>query len=230
MSRSFKPLEFKFILLGDSSVGKSSIFSRLSGKRFNNNITSTLGTEKTVINFDDVEISKKDKIHKNFKITLFDTAGQERFRAITKTYFKDSQGIILIYSIDNEQTFQHVQLWLDSIKESLSDWKRSGYIVMLLGNKLDIIEEDLSKREVLYEEAQRICLEQGIYWGGECSAKTYDVDQIKEIFEKFAKQIYLKLKEDDEGDDYGKGVQRKANIKLIVHKKKNRKCCLSYKI
>ena len=187
MSRSLKALEFKFILLGDSEVGKSSIYTRLSGKRFNHNTTSTLGTAKTIINFDDVEISKKEKIHKNFKITLFDTAGQERFRAITKTYFKDSQGIILIYSIDNEKSFQHVQLWLDSIKDSLSDWKRSGYIVMLLGNKLDIIEENLSKREVLYEEAQRICLEQGIYWGGECSAKTFDEDQIKEIFEKFAK-------------------------------------------
>ena len=229
MSVGWKPIEYKFILLGDSSVGKTSIFSRLKGQAFNQNTISTLGTHKTVIKFDNVEISKEDKIHQNFDITLFDTAGQERFRAITKTYFRDSQGIILIYSIDDEKTFQHIELWLESIKESLSDWKRSGYIVMLLGNKLDIIERDLSNREVLYEEAQRICLEQGIYWGGECSAKTFDEEHIKEIFEKFAKQIYIKLKEEDDDDD-GKQVQKKAKIKISVHKKKNHKCCLSYKV
>ena len=221
MSVGWKPIEYKFILLGDSTVGKTSIYSRLSGKAFNFNTASTLGTNKIVLNFDDVEISREDRIHQNFTITLFDTAGQERYRAITKTYFKDSQGIILIYSIDKELTFQHVQVWLDSIKESLSDWKRSGYIVMLLGNKLDIIEEDFSKREVLYEEAQRICLEQGIYWGGECSAKTFDNDQIKEIFEKFMKQIYLKLKDDDNE----KERQKKASISIVKEKKKKANCC-----
>ena len=221
MSVGWKPIEYKFILLGDSTVGKTSIYSRLSGKAFNFNTASTLGTNKIVLNFDDVEISREDRIHQNFTITLFDTAGQERYRAITKTYFKDSQGIILIYSIDKELTFQHVQVWLDSIKDSLSDWKRSGYIVMLLGNKSDIIEEDFSKREVLYEEAQRICLEQGIYWGGECSAKTFDEDQIKEIFEKFMKQVYLKLK-----DDYCELEQIKQVSKIISSQKKRYvKCC-----
>ena len=221
MSVGWKPIEYKFILLGDSTVGKTSIFSRLAGKAFNHNTASTIGTNKVVIKFDDVEISKEDKIHQNFTITLFDTAGQERYRAITKTYFKDSQGIILIYSINNERTFQHVQIWLESIKESLSDWKRSGYIVMLLGNKLDIIEEDMEKREVLYEEAQRICLEQGIYWGGEYSAKTFDNDQIKEIFEKFMKLIYLKLQDDDNE----KERQRKASISIVPHKKRKNNCC-----
>ena len=180
MSINWKPIEYKFILLGDSNVGKTAIFERLSGKTFTNKYVSTVGTEKVVIYFDNVEINKKEQIYQNFKITLFETAGQERYRAITKSYFRDSQGIVLMYSIDNAKSFEHINLWLESIKESLSDWKRSGYIVMLLGNKSDIIEENLEKRAVLYEEAQRICLEQGIYWGGECSAKTFDENQIKE--------------------------------------------------
>ena len=222
MSRhSWKPIEYKFILLGDSSVGKSAIFGRLNGKPFSELMTSTIGTEKVVINFDDVEISKKEQTYKNFKIVLFDTAGQERYRAITKTYFRDSQGIILIYDISNATTFEHVQIWLESIKESLSDWKRSGYIVMLLGNKLDIIEGDILKRAVLIEEAQRICSEQGIYWGGECSAKTFDEDQIKEIFEKFMKQVYLKLLEEQEDND----KSRQMTTVLKVKKKKRHRCC-----
>ena len=224
--RSWKPIEYKFILLGDSSVGKSSIFGRLNGKPFNDLMTSTIGTEKVVINFDDVEINKKEEIYKNFRIVLFDTAGQERYRAITKAYFRDSQGIILIYDISDATTFEHVQIWLESIKESLSDWKRSGYIVMLLGNKLDIIEKDIVKRAVLIEEAQRLCSEQGIYWGGECSAKTSDEDQIKEIFEKFMKQVYLKLVE--ELDDNNRNKQ--MSIILKEKKKKTRHSCCQMEV
>ena len=221
MSQKMKPIEYKFILLGDSSVGKSAIFTRLSGKEFNEGSTSNIGISKRTINFEDVKISKKNKINRNFKIQLFDTAGQERYRALAKIYFRNSQGIILIYSIDNAKSFEHIQLWLESIKDSLSDWKRSGYIVMLLGNKSDIIEENMEKRVVLYEESQRICLEQGIYWGGECSAKTFDEDQIKEIFEKFMKQVYLKLK-----DDYCELEQIKQVSKIIFSQKKRYvKCC-----
>ena len=63
---------------------------------------------------------------------------------------------------------------------------------MLLGNKSDIAEEEKEKRAVQYEEAQRLCSEQGIYWGGECSAKTFDEEQLKKIFLKLLKQVYLK--------------------------------------
>ena len=92
---------------------------------------------------------------------------------------------------------------------------------MLLGNKLDIIEGDILKRAVLIEEAQRICSEQGIYWGGECSAKTFDEDQIKEIFEKFMKQVYLKLLEEQEDND----KSRQMTTVLKVKKKKRHRCC-----
>ena len=221
MLNSWKPIEYKFILLGDSEVGKTAIFSRLSGREFQEGSTSTIGISKITINFQNVEINKKGRINRNFKITLFDTAGQERFKAVTKTYFKASQGIVLIYSIDDAKSFEHVELWLESIKESLSDWKRSGYIVMLLGNKSDIAEEEMEKRAVLYEEAQRLCSEQGIYWGGECSAKTFDEDQMKEIFLKFMKQVYLKLNEGEEDNS----VERQFSKVILRPKKEKKKCC-----
>ena len=219
---SWKPIEYKFVLLGDSSVGKSAIFLRLLGKPFAENTTSTIGTDKVSIHFDDVEIENNKK--KNFKITLFDTAGQERYRSITKTYFKDSQGIILVYSIIEETTFEHVQIWLDSIKESLSDWKRAGYIVMLLGNKLDVVEKNKEKREVLIEEAEKLCKAQGIYWGGECSAKTFDEKHIKGIFETFMKEVYLKLLEDNDNNNK---QQSKVlyDIELSQKKRKKNNCC-----
>ena len=223
MARNWRPIEYKFILLGDSSVGKSSIFKRLLGNSFSKNQISTLGTEKAILNFDDLEIDKNTR--QNFKIVLFDTAGQERYRAITKSYFRDSQGIVLIYNIVDEESFKHIEAWLDSIKDSLSDWKRSGYIVMLLGNKLDIAEENKEQRMILKEEAEKICSEQGIYWGGECSAKTFDENKFKEIFEKFMKQIYLKL-----GNDVKNINNNKSQIsrKIEVYKKSQKGCCSAY--
>ena len=223
MAQNWRPIEYKFILLGDSSVGKSSIFKRLLGNSFSKNQISTLGTEKAILNFDDLEIDKNT--HQNFKIVLFDTAGQERYRAITKSYFRDSQGIVLIYSIVDEESFKHIEAWLDSIKDSLSDWKRSGYIVMLLGNKLDIAEENKEQRMILKEEAEKICSEQGIHWGGECSAKTFDENKFKEIFEKFMKQIYLKL-----GNDVKNINNNKSQIsrKIQVYKKSQKGCCSAY--
>ena len=223
MAQNWRPIEYKFILLGDSFVGKSSIFKRLLGNSFSKNQISTLGTEKAILNFDDLEIDKNTR--QNFKIVLFDTAGQERYRAITKSYFRDSQGIVLIYSIVDEESFKHIEAWLDSIKDSLSDWKRSGYIVMLLGNKLDIAEENKEQRMILKEEAEKICSEQGIYWGGECSAKTFDENKFKEIFEKFMKQIYLKL-----GNDVKNINNNKSQIsrKIQVYKKSQKGCCSAY--
>ena len=184
---------------------------------------STVGTEKTVISFDDLEIDEKNKITRNFDIILFDTAGQERYRAITKSYFKDSKGIILLYSIEDETSFKHIETWLDSIKESLSDWKSSGYIIMLLGNKLDIAEEDPETRMIMAEEGENICSEKGIYWGGECSAKTFDESQLKEIFAKFIKQVYNKLGE--EKKDNEKKNQQIVLISNKLNDKKRVKCC-----
>ena len=223
MEQNWKPIEYKFILLVDSSVGKSSIYNRLSGKKFSQGLMSTVGTEKTLISFDDLEIDEKNKITRNFDIILFDTAGQERYRAITKSYFKDSKGIILIYSIVDEDSFKHIEAWLGSIKDSLSDWKRTGYIIMLLGNKLDIAEEDPETRMIMTEEGENICSEKGIYWGGECSAKTFDESQLKEIFAKFIKQVYNKLRE--EKKDNEKKNQQIVLISNKLNDKKRVKCC-----
>ena len=225
MEQNWKPIEYKFILLGDSSVGKSSIYNRLSGKNFSEGLISTIGTEKMIINYDDVKIDEKENIIKNFKIILFDTAGQERYRAITKSYFKESQGIILIYSIVDEDSFKHIEAWLGSIKDSLSDWKRTGYIVMLLGNKLDIAEENKEQRMILKEEAEKICNEQGIYWGGECSAKTFNDSQIKGLFEKFIIKIYNKI--GDENNVNEMKNQQKFLIQQQKRKKKRRNTCCS---
>ena len=214
----WKPVEYKFILVGDSQVGKSALFARLSGKNFPMKTITSIGTDKCLVCFDKLDItSNGEKKKKNFEIVLFDTAGQERYRAITKTYFKDSNGIILLYSINDIVTFEHIQTWLDSIKDSLSDWRKSGYMIMLIGNKLDMVEADPKNRQVLKSEAEKICNEQSIYWGGEISAKDFTKDELLEILANFLKQVHYKLE--------GVKEDKTQNIKKIdsLKQKKIRK-------
>ena len=92
-----------------------------------------------MIDFNDLEVEfNGNKIKKSFKITLFDTAGQERYRSITNSYIKNTDGVILIYDITNKLSFEHVEEWLSSIKNNFSDWRKSDYLIMILGNKLDL--------------------------------------------------------------------------------------------
>ena len=88
---------------------------------------------------------------------------------------------------------------------------------MLLGNKLDIAKEHVERRMILTEEAESLCSEQGIYWGGELSAKTFDEDQIKGIFTKFVQQIYNKLGEEDLDNE------KNNQVKLFISKVKKKK-------
>ena len=221
--KDWKPIEYKFVLLGDSLVGKSSIFYRLAGKKYSEDMLSTVGTDKLTLNMNQVKIEINEEIYiKNFNITLFDTAGQERYREITKNYFKGSHGIILIYDITSKSSFEHIVRWLESIKETLSDWKKSGYMIMILGNKLDLVENDEKNRAVTLEEGKNICSKNDIYWGGECSAKTFEVSQIKEIIETFLKKVYIKLIFHNEKKFEPKKIELK-----IKHKKGNCGCIQS---
>jgi Rab family protein len=222
MSKAWNTIEYKFVLIGDTLVGKSSIFDRICGREFNSASIATIGTDKVNIYFDNLEITKNEQNYKkNFTIVLFDTAGQERYRSITKNYYKGSNGIILIYDITDSQTFEHVSNWLESIKEAISDWKKSNYIVMLLGNKLDVAQEDPEKRQVNIEDAKKFCSDNGIFWGGECSAKTFNEDKIKEIFEKFVKEVFIKIFKDEKNNNNNKNV----NLDNKGQRANKKKCC-----
>ena len=210
--------EYKFALIGDSSVGKTSIFRKISTGNFNEENIATIGTDKRTINYTDIEVNiKGQKEKKSFEISLFDTAGQERFRSITKNYIKGSDGIILIYDITNKETFDHVEGWLDNIKEILSDWKASNYSIMLLGNKLDLVNSGEAKRKVEIDEGQKKCNNSGIIWGGECSAKDFTVEQFSDLFKDLTINIFNKIGE--------KQVVKQHSKKIGKYKKKNKGFC-----
>ena len=131
------------------------------------------------------------KEKKSFNITLLDTP--ERFKNVTNNNIQKSNGIILIYDITNRNTFDHVDEWLDRIRENLSDWKKADYLIMLIGNKLDLVNEDKTKRQVNIEEVNDEYENRGIILGGECSAKDFSKSQLEDLLKKLTINLYNKI-------------------------------------
>ena len=171
--------EYKAILVGDTSAQKTAIFKKLTSGTFTDKNISTIGVDRKILHFKDIEIDIKGENQKeDFNIILYDTAGQERYRSITKSYFKNSDIVFIIYNICYRKTFDDVEIWLESINENLSSWKTEHYLITLLGNN---IKDDIDRREVEEEEAKQFCEDKGIMWGGEICIKNYSAEQSTEI-------------------------------------------------
>ena len=209
--------EYKFILIGDSSVGKTSIFKKITTEIFTEKNISTIGMDKRTLFFKDIEVNIKGETKKeDFKILLFDTAGQERYRAITKTYFQGSDGVIILYDITTKKTFLDVESWLESLTQTLSHWKNGNYVITLIGNKLDLVESNIKSREVEEEEAEKICNDKEIYWAGECSVKDFTPKELTDILITTWKNYVEKFGIKDK-------VKTQMKMKGMQYKKKTKK-------
>jgi small GTP-binding protein len=170
---------YKVLLLGDSSVGKTCFLLRYCDKSFQDVHLSTIGLDYRLK-------SMTLKNNKNIKLQIWDTAGQDRFRAITKNYYKGANGIILIYDITNMQTYENVKNWISQIKEEANP----NVIIYLVGNKIDVPDD---QRLVKAEDGQKIADEFNLPFN-EASAK--DGTNVNEIFQELLEQIdekYSKL-------------------------------------
>ena len=125
------------------------------------------------------------------EVQLWDTAGQERFRSITTTYYKSSQGLLLMYDITKRESFSNVENWIENVNDSLGN--NNDYLIVLMGNKLDLVKDNPGARDVTEDEAQKLCQEKNIYWGGECSAKDFSEEELRNIFTKYTQEIYKKV-------------------------------------
>jgi small GTP-binding protein len=120
---------FKIITLGDSAVGKTSIIKRYANGIFEDECLSTVGVS---FSFKEVTLKEGRKI----KLKFIDTAGKEKYRAISKSYYKNAQGILFIFSYDNKDSFEHMQMWLNSCKDNISI--KENIPIFLIGNKYDV--------------------------------------------------------------------------------------------
>ena len=135
-SNKEKPaFQFKLVLIGDTSVGKSCLLLRFADDTFSDAYLSTVGVD---FRFRTVRVGKKA-----VKLQIWDTAGQERFRTITSAYYRGADGIVMIYDVTNLESFNHVNEWLTEV----SRYAAEGTSRLLVGNKCDKIAERVISTE-----------------------------------------------------------------------------------
>ena len=223
-----KIIHYKIILIGDSLVGKTCFFRKLTRGTYSTKNISTIGMDQKSLD-KKVKVTKdpndefSPEVEKDFSIHLWDTAGQERFRAITAGYYKQSHGLILLYDITNRTSFDNLEKWMTSVTSTLGNAEKNEnnkkYSVILLGNKVDL--ED--KRKVSYEEAEEKCRQFNIYWGGECSVQEMTLEELNNKFEEIIKEIYRNI---GDAEEYGKMVVRKLSSGQRPKKKKSGCKCI----
>ena len=197
------------IVVGDAGVGKSCLTSKASKGIFEETYAATIGFEFLAFN-----VKINDKV---VKLQIWDTCGQEIYKSLISSFYKNSSLAMMVYAINNKESFTHIESWLKEVKlQSNPDVK-----IFLIGNKSDLEEE----RKVSKEEANIFKEENGINFFSETSAKSGI--NAKEVFIEAAKLLYsehLKYKENKR-----KKVMDNNNIilpkKLNKNTRKKGGCC-----
>ena len=195
---------FRYIIVGDVNVGKSCIMLRFSSNQFREEHELTIGVEFAIKFF--------EKDNKNIKIQIWDTAGEEAFQSITKTYYRNAIGALLVYDITKKSSFEHIKNWLDSVRENST----KNIKIILIGNKTDL--ED--KREVTFQEGEEFAKNNGLFFL-ETSAKNFI--NINESFNKLTEEIYDNI-EILEEEEESKNSIKLEDVNSIINDKKKCKC------
>ena len=191
-------------IIGDSTVGKTSILNRFTNDFFSTNYASTVG----------VDYFFKDEIinDRRIRIKIWDTVGQERYRSLTTSFFRNAQGIILTFDVTNKNTFDSLKFWIESLQNSLGSL--NVIQILIIGNKIDM----KYKREVTFEEADKFCIELNLPYF-ECSAK--DNININKSISFIVQKIFQQISFDD--------IQCRDSFNINTGLKKkddqNKKCC-----
>lgn len=161
---------FKALVIGDSGVGKSCLLLRFAQDKYEQNYLSTVG-----VDYYNRTISIEGK---RVQLQMWDTAGQERFRTITRSYYRGSQGIVVVYDITDSDTFENVKHWLEEIDKNAG----SGVVKLLVGNKQDLE----SSRKVTYAQGKEFADSIGVGFFETSAKESFNVEA---VFVQLAKQI-----------------------------------------
>ena len=199
---------YKIVVVGASGVGKTSMVQRLVDKIYSDDKQPTIGVEfkcfQTTLGEDTV------------KLNIWDTAGQEKFRSVSKAYFRNAIGALLVFSISDKRSFDELDGWLNDLQSLASP----NAAIILVGNKCDLEE----KREVSNSDAEVFAQRHGLEF---IETSALDTTNIDETFIKLANLIHNKVKKGDI-----KGNFKANSPQLILNQqqngegvKQNSNCC-----
>ncbi|XP_043928548.1 ras-related protein Rab-39A [Protopterus annectens] len=192
--------QFRLIVIGDSTVGKSCLLRRFTEGNFSDVSDPTVGVD-FFARLVEIEPGKR------VKLQLWDTAGQERFRSITRSYYRNSVGGLLVFDITNRRSFEHVQDWVEEAKMHVHPFQ---IVFLLVGHKCDLE----SKRQVTRDEAEKMASTCGMKYI-EASAK--NAVSVEESFTILTQEIYWRLKKGDISIQEGWEGIKSGFVPNVVH-------------
>ncbi|KOC68385.1 Ras-related protein Rab-39B [Habropoda laboriosa] len=210
--------QFRLILIGDSTVGKSSLLKYFTDGKFAELSDPTVG-----VDFFARLIKVEDGTR--IKLQLWDTAGQERFRSITKSYYRNSVGALLVYDVCNRASFEHIPQWMMDARRHIEP---HCPVFALVGCKLDLVTNG-GRREVSKEEARAFADQHGVHHI-ETSAKTGV--NVEEAFRTVTQEVYNRIqtgeyKVEDGWDGIKTGYSRPGGLdfNLVEAEPAKSSCC-----
>ena len=165
---------FKIVVVGSTCVGKTALVSRLVDKVFNQEIETTIGVE-----FRTYTVPVGDH---EVKLNIWDTAGQEKFRSVSKAYFRNAVGAALVFSLTDKKSFEALDGWLNDLQSLCVH----NAVILLIGNKLDLAEG----RVVSGEDANVFAERHGLEY---FETSALDATNVDEAFVRLAKSVYEKV-------------------------------------
>ncbi|GAA6097383.1 ras-related protein ORAB-1 isoform X2 [Tachysurus ichikawai] len=169
---------FKLLLIGDSGVGKSCLLLRFADDTYTESYISTIGV--------DFKIRTIEMDSKIVKLQIWDTAGQERFRTITSSYYRGAHGIIIVYDVTDQESFNNIKQWLEEIDRYACE----NVSKLLVGNKSDLTSKKVVDFTIAKEFAETLKIP-----FMETSAK--NASNVEKAFLTMASEIQKRVVEDN---------------------------------
>ena len=195
----------KLLLLGDSSVGKTSILLKYISNKFDESSISTVGVDY----MDKIIDYNKFKI----KLQIWDTSGEEKFRTITKNFYRNADGLLVVFDLTKKESYDHIRIWINEAKENNDKLK-----TILIGNKLDLKDERIVTIDVAKQFAEKNNLKYI-----ETSAK--DGTNINESFQAIIDLLFDGKSSEEILNEFTKQDSSLSVVDDTMEVKKKKACC-----